>query len=525
MGDKALSAASARRINKNNIFRGTIILTLAGFITRVIGFFYKIFLSKTMGTEWLGIYQLVFPIYGICFTIFATGLQTAISRLVAGEMGRRNPKNTGRILVIGLFLSVSSALIISILIYMNAELIAGRFLLEPRSAPALKLLVAAFPFCGITSCINGYYYGLKKAAVPASTQLLEQAVRVIAVYALAMYTGKGDLKVTCEMAVIGLVLGEIASCGYNLLSLFTTKSPEKLLILGPDPGAQRISRKIILKDLLGMSIPLSANRLLINILHSLEAILIPSMLQRYGLGTSDSLSTFGVISGMSVPFIMFPTAVINALAVLILPTVSEAQALNNDRLIGRTAHVAIKYSLITGIASTGLFLVFGMDFGRLVFHNMKAGFYLMILSWLCPLIYLTTTLGSILNGLGKAHIIFINSVTGSGAKLVLMALLIPRTGVTGYFIALMAGQLIITAMDTISVIRYVRFPFDASASLLKPGIIVALTGFLIKRIYEYIQKITQINQALLLFLFCLLFCVICIVLFCITHTVVKKDIR
>ncbi len=520
-----VSAQSKMHLGRRNILRGTIILTLAGFVTRVIGFFYKIFLSKALGTEWLGIYQLIFPVYGIAFTIYATGIQTSISRLVAAEMGRRNSKNAYKILRIGVILSVSLAFVLSFLVYRFSDLLAFRFLLEPRSAASLRILALVFPFCGVTSCINGYYYGLKRAAVPASTQLLEQMIRVVVVYLFAMYSGKGDFHVTCEMAVIGLVIGEAISSIYNLISLFITKSPAALLVTGSDPKAIVSGRRDILKSLLHMSVPLSANRLFINILHSLEAVLIPTMLRRFGLTTSEALSSYGVLNGMSIPFIMFPTAVINALAVLLLPTISEAQAVSNDRLIGKTTSIAIKYSLIIGILSSGIFIIFGRDLGNAVFHNSDAGFFLIILAWLCPFIYLTTTLGSIINGLGKAHITFINSISGSLSKILMIILLIPKMGITGYLAALLVGQLIITLLDAASVIKYVAFPFDAVNSLLKPGIIVALSGFLLKKVYVYIEKITQINQAVTILSFCLLFCVITTALLIITNAISRNDFR
>ena len=525
MSEKGISAGAVRHPGRRNLLKGTIILTLAGFITRVIGFFYKIFLSKTIGAEWLGIYQLVFPVYGICFTVYATGIQTSISRLVAAEMGKRNPKNAYMILKIGLLLSVSLALILSLLVYRFSDLIAYRFLLEERSGPSLRILALVFPFCGVTSCINGYYYGLKKAAVPASTQLLEQMIRVLGVYLIAIYAGGGELKVTCEIAVAGLVVGEICSSLYNLISIFITKSPASLLLQGPDPNAQPSPKNTITKNILGFSIPLSANRLFINILHSLEAVLIPAMLKRSGLSTTEALSTFGILTGMSLPFIMFPTAVINALAVLLLPTVSEAQAVNNNKLIGKTTAISIKYSLIIGIISTGIFIVFGRELGNAIFHNGPAGSYLMILAWICPLIYLTTTLGSIINGLGKAHVTFINSVVGSLSKILLIVILIPKLGINGYLTALLFGQLIITSLDTLSVMRYTHFPFNAVDSILKPGLIVALAGFLLKKVLEYAQKITHINQAIMILSFCLLFCVICIGLFIITHTISRKDFK
>ncbi|MBH1940139.1 polysaccharide biosynthesis protein [Mobilitalea sibirica] len=510
---------------RGNLFKGTLILTLAGFVTRIIGFFYRIFLSNTMGAEKLGIYQLVFPVYGICFTIYATGIQTSISRLVAAEIGKRNHKNVYKILRIGLLLSVVLALMLAIFVYLYSDYIARRFLLEPRSASSLRILATVFPFCGVTSCINGYYYGLKKAGVPASTQLLEQILRVIIVYTIAFYTGKGNIAVTCELAVLGIVIGEIASSLYNFFSLFVTKSPKELILFGPDPNAISTRKRVIIKDILSLSIPLSANRFLINILHSIEAVLIPTMLRRFGLSTSDALSIFGVLIGMSVPFILFPTALINALAVLLLPTVSEAQAVKNDKLIGKTTAVSIKYSLIIGIISTGIFIIFGKDLGNAIFHNEAAGTYLVILAWLCPFIYLTTTLGSIINGLGKAHITFINSVVGTLFKILLIVILIPRQGINGYLIALLVGQLIITVMDSFAVIKNIRFYFDSVNSLLKPGIIVALCGFLLKETYEYVIKISQIDEAVLILSFCILFCIACVGLFIITKAVTKKDFK
>jgi len=525
MNNKIMTAQQARHIKRSNILKGTLILTLAGFITRFIGFFYRIFLSNTMGAELLGIYQLIFPVYGICFTIYATGIQTSISRLVAAEIGKRNPKNAYKILRIGLFISVSLALILSLLVYLNADFIALRFLMEGRSASSLRILAIAFPFCGVTSCINGYYYGLKKAGVPASTQLLEQIIRVAIVYMVAIYAGTGDVKVTCELAVLGIVIGEIVSSLYNFISLFVTKAPSQMIVYGPDPNAVSNGRKQITKSLLSLTVPLSANRLLLSILHSIEAVLIPTMLRRFGLSTQDALITYGILNGMSIPFIMFPTALINALAVLLLPTISEAQAVNNDKLIGKTTSIAIKYSLIIGIISTGVFIIFGKELGNAVFHSEMAGSYLIILAWLCPFFYLTTTLSSIINGLGKAHVTFINSIVGTLLKILLIVILIPSRGITGYLIALLIGQLIITLLDTYAVVRNVRFSLDAFNSIVKPGIVVAISGFLIKATYEYFKKMIHFNEAAFLLIFCFLLCIISTGLLMITGSVSKKDFR
>ncbi len=523
MRNNTISAQEARLIKRNTIVKGTLILTIAGFITRFVGFFYRIFLSNAMGAELLGIYQLIFPVYAICFTIYATGIQTSISRLVAAELGRRNPKNITKILRIGLFISVLLAIILSLLVYKFSDLIAIRFLMEDRSIISLRILAVVFPFCGVTACINGYYYGLKKAGVPASTQLLEQVVRVIVVYIIALYSGGGELKVSLQLAVFGLVIGEVASCIYNLCSLLVSKSPNEILLYDPNPEAKTDSRTQIVRNLMSLSIPLSLNRLLLSILHSVEAILIPAMLRRFGLSTEEALATFGVLNGMSIPFIMFPTALTNALAVLILPTISEAQATKNHQLIGKTTAIAIKYSIIIGILSTGLFIIFGKDLGNTIFHNEEAGAYLMILAWLCPFIYLTTTLSSVINGLGKAHVTFVNSIISSVCKILLVAILIPYNGIKGYLIALLIGQFIVTGLDTYIVIRNVQFSISMVDAIVKPGLIIAFAGFLLKESYEYIKKMTHINEVLLLLGFCSVLCVICLGLLLITKSISRKD--
>lgn len=525
MEKKELSAQQVRRMKRSNIVKGTLILTLAGFITRFIGFFYRIFLSQTMGAELMGIYQLIFPVYGICYTIYAAGIQTSISRLVAAELAKSNIKNEYRILRVGMLLSVGLAALLSVVVFMKADMIAWRFLLQPRCAESIRILAVTFPFCGVTACINGFYYGLKKTGIPASTQLLEQAVRVLTVYLIASFLGTGDGRVTVELAVFGLVIGEVASSLYNFISLFLNRSTSNLLITGPDPNAVLSRQKLIIRNLLVLSVPLSANRLLLSILHSIEAVMIPAMLIRSGLNSQEALTVFGVLNGMSIPFIMFPTALTNALAVLLLPTVSEAQAVSNNNLIGKTTAISIKYSLIIGIISTGLFIIFGKDLGNAVFHNEASGDYLMILAWLCPFMYLATTLGSIINGLGKAHITFINSIIGSLCKILLVIILIPARGITGYLIALLIGQLIITGLDTFAVIKNVTFKLDSLASIVTPAVVTAFAGFLLNACYEYIKKTMHLGGVIFLLTSCLIMCIICIGLLLITGSISRKDFR
>ncbi|SHO53641.1 putative polysaccharide biosynthesis protein [Anaerocolumna xylanovorans] len=517
--------------SKSNLIKGTIILTLAGFLTRIVGFFYRIFLSNAMGAEALGVYQLVFPIYSICFTIFASGIQTAISTLVANELGKQRYTGIMKVLRNGGIISFSLALLLSFFTYHYSTFLAVHILREPATASSLRILAICFPFCGITSCINGYYYGLKKAGIPATTQLLEQIIRVLAVYFIAASAGGGNLKVTCDLAVLGIVFGEIASQLYNVGSMFLTKTSRNIRHLSSSYAALNTSGSSpmntkgdgLTRGLIKMSIPLTANRLLISILHSVEAILIPAMLKKYGLSSEEALSIFGVLSGMSLPFILFPSAITNSLSVLLLPTISEAQSAGQDSLIKRTSAITIKYSLLIGILSTGIFISFGNELGNLVYHNSLSGSFLIILAWLCPFLYITTTLNSIINGLGLVHLTFVGTVLGLIIRIVIIIALVPMQGINGYLISLLVSQLIMTVFGAYLVVKYIHPPFQAAEVIAKPGIIVALCSFMIHRFYLHLPAASQSLKSVLLL--CVLLLCSSMLLMYLTKTISSEDFK
>ena len=127
---------------KNKLIRGTIILTIAGIISRIIGFVYKIYLADFLGAKLLGIYQLIFPVYGICFTIYGAGLQTAISQYVgeySDNTGKYNKKQL-RVLSVGTFAGLLLSLILAFLVYTNSDYIAGNILLEKSCSQYIKIL-------------------------------------------------------------------------------------------------------------------------------------------------------------------------------------------------------------------------------------------------------------------------------------------------------------------------------------------------------------------------------------------------
>lgn len=469
-------------MKKNPLITGTLLLTAAGFLSRILGFFYRIFLSRTIGAEGLGIYQMIFPIHGIAFALCAGSIQTSISRLAAAnaEKGRDTFKT-------GIIISLFFSFILTAFILNSAPFLAERVLLEPQCAPLLPVMALSIPFSAIHACICGYYYGMKKTTVPALSQLVEQFIRIGAVFLIAHVAAVNGNAVSVTLAVWGMLIGEAASAIFSFLVYSFTADGGTATGNQPGAGSSKENRRsysfstfaTISVPLMTMAFPLMGNRLILNCLQSLEAIFVPNKLLEAGLSNAQALSAYGILTGMALPFIFFPSAITNSLAVVLLPTVSEAQAAGNDRKIERTISMALRYSVYMGILCIGIFTLFGDALGTTVFHNATAGTFIAILAWLCPFMYLSTTMGSILNGLGKTSVIFLHNGVSMLITLAFVVFLIPRYGIYAYLAGLLISELVLAALHICALSKYVPVRLNAGEMIVKPTLcLVTSVGIL-----------------------------------------------
>ena len=419
-------------LQKHPIISGTILLTATGVLTRLIGFFYKIFLSREVGAEALGIYQLIFPIAGICFSLTSAGIQTALSRYVSKAFGMNRPANAKAYLQIGLFISVSLSLIVGTLLFTNADFIANICLGEPRCASLLKIISFSYVPCSVHACLNGYFYAQKKTVLPAVSQLLEQLVRVGSVYLMDQILASQGKNISISLAVTGLVFGEIAGM---LVSLSFSG-----IRLDFKP---KFSHG---KELLSMAVPLTATRLIINLFSSIENALIPGRLRMFGYTQAEALSVFGVLTGMSLAIVMFPSVITNSVSVILLPTIAEAQATHNTSAIQKAIRRTIISCLGLGFAACAGFLLTGTFIGNFIFQNALAGTFIRTLSWICPFLYLSSTLNSILHGLGYMKTTLLIGLIGCSVRILFVYFVIPHIGISAYLYGLIISQIVMVGM-------------------------------------------------------------------------------
>lgn len=426
--------------HRHPVLWGTMILTVSGIASRCMGFFYRIFLSHTIGAEGIGIYQLIFPVYTFCFAICVFGIQTAISRLMASALAKKQESHADCIFLTGISLALALSFCAGITVYLFSDWIGTVFLQEARTVSLLRLLSFSIPFGVFHSCVSAYYYARKKAEIPAFLQLLEQTVRIGASFLICQILLSRQTEASAWIAVAGILAGEIASASVCLILI----SAKKLRPAAPVSFFQTG------KEIVTLSLPLTCNRVLLTLLTSIENVLIPIRLRLFGLTGAQALSLFGILTGMVMPLLFFPSAVTNSMSVMLLPSVAQKQALGENKNIASTIKLTIQSCLLLGLFCFVLFFCFGRYLGILLFQSETAGAFLRTFSFICPFFYLNHTLISILNGLGKTLRSFVHNLLAVLIRISFTFFCVPLYGIKGYLWGILLSELLTAILNLVA---------------------------------------------------------------------------
>ena len=271
--------------------------------------------------------------------------------------------------------------------------------------------------------------------IPASGASIPHFVRHCHLYVL-FRTGAEHLD---RYRCAGLTFGEIAASFYSLHSIrqflesrFQKKSE---VFFSPCciPSA--------FTETLEHALPLTASRVFLNILQSVEAVSIPVCLQYYGMPAAQSLQTYGVLTGMALPCILFPSAVTNAVSSMLLPTVAGLQEMKGRQQL-RSLILKITCScILLGCFCCGVLLILGKWIGIFLFKSPLAGNFILTLAWICPFLYTNTVLLSMINGLGKTTCSFLFNLFSLCIRITGVFLFIPAAGISGYLNGLLISQI------------------------------------------------------------------------------------
>jgi stage V sporulation protein B len=457
------------KLKKNSFIYSTIILIIANFSVRFMGFIYKIFLSRFLGSEGIGLFHLVFHVFLVLVTITSSGIPVAVSKIIAQKKSLNDYKGCRATLSISIFLGLSLSLLLSVLTWINVDYIIKNVVKSYKLYESLFALIPSIPIVTLSSILRSYYYGIKNVKPAAASQVSEQVVRISFVVGVLYLTNPLDLKYSVAIATLGIAIGELG----GLILLFAKLEPNRIYTPGyrRDLGASKHENNIvILTKIIIISSPITIARLVSVLMQSANMFLVPRQLQTAGYDAAQSVSAFGEVVGMTLPLLFLPFIVTSALVVNIIPNVSEEKTLKKWSNIKLKSLLALRVSLLISIPIGFLFYFFSRPICTFLYNNSNVGIYLKYLSVTVIFLSLHHIIVGILHGLGKQVITTINYLIGMTIHLVCIYFLvpIPKIAINGFNIGFILSSFLIFVLNFLSLKKHIHIKINIYNHVMKP---------------------------------------------------------
>ena len=392
---------------KNSVFiKSTMILIIGGFITKILGMLIRIIMTRFIGEEGIGIYTIISPTFMLLITFAQLGFPVAISKIVS-ENKSDNKKIVFQTTTISLFIN----LFLMIFIIFLSNYISKNLLHEPRSYYGIMAMALVLPFISISSILRGYFFGKQRMLPHIFTNIAEDIVRLILIIiGIPIF-----MKMGIEYAVAFLIITNIFSELTSII-IFICLLPKKI----------NISKKIFIpekenmKNVFNISLPTTGSRLIGNIGHFLEPIIITTILIKQGYSNVVIINEYGIINGYVLPLILLPSFFTMAISQALLLIVSKSYGQKKYLFAKNKIKQACFISLLIGIPATILFEIFPEHLLLTIFNTTKGVTYVRALAPFCLLHYIQAPIASSLQAIGKAGLSMKGTLYGMIIKLLLL---------------------------------------------------------------------------------------------------------
>ncbi len=427
------------------MLRSTILLTASGIAAKSVDFIFRAFYSRQLGGEGMGIFSLCFSVHSIMLNLATGGFGVAVSKLVSEQYASGKIAETKKTMQYALgFVFVLS--IVSILCAcLFSKQIAQGFLKEPRCRYSIICISPSVMFMGISYCIKGYFYAVRRVAIPASSEFLEQAVKIMTITYLLSKMLKFGVEYGCMAVFLGLSIGEFSSCLYLFVFYVFYAKRNKTI---------NENRASVLASMLKISLPIMATSLAGAFLRMQEEVITVAALKKSGLEQTAALSLYGGVRGMVMPLIVFPLTLLSSCFTLLVPEISRAFAIKNDLRLKTLVTRVYRFCSLLGFLVWCVFWVFGDKLIALVYKAPQFSVYAKAIAVITPMMFLDSVSCGILNGMGKQPRLLCYSLADSLGRLVLIYFLMPRYGINALIFIIIASNLFTFLLTYSSVIRF-----------------------------------------------------------------------
>ncbi|SMB86458.1 stage V sporulation protein B [Desulfonispora thiosulfatigenes DSM 11270] len=492
-------------MDQKSIFKGALILSLAGVLSKVLGAIYRIPFARLVGDEGVGLYQMAYPFYTLILAISTAGVPLAISKLIAERQIKKDYHGIGRIFKISLLLLFIVGTMFSLGLYFSADFIAVNFFKEPRAALSLKAIAPAIVMTTLMATIRGYFQGFQNMTPTALSQIFEQIIRVTTVFIAAFYLLPLGVEYAAAGATFGAFTGGFASLFLLTMIYFWHNKKNKVrydyTLKQTDEGFTDITKQIMF-----LAIPISIGALVLPLMQLLDSFIVPARLQAGGFTTVEATRLYGQLSGMAGAIINLPFIITTALAASLVPAISGLLSEGKKEHIREQFSQVLRLALIIVLpASIGL-LVLAEPISILLYNLKEAG---TPLAWLAPSIIaigLYQTSAGALQGLGKpiepVYSLILAAVIKIGMTYTLTAL--PEFGIKGAALGTVVAFFMAAIRNLFVVNKELKGHwFKLQDHFIKPGFSVTMMGLMVIFIFKSLSRVGMGNSLNTLISICL----------------------
>lgn len=486
-------SAEQQNSNTNNskFLKGTMILTISSIIVKVIGSLNWIILSRVLGGEGIGLYQMGFPIYLMAITVSSAGVPVAISIITSEKLANKDYRGAKRVFNVSLRLLLISGLIFSSALFFGADFLINQHIIrDSRAYYSIIALAPAVFFVTFLASFRGYLQGWQIMTPTATSEVVEQLVRVITMLVFADLFMPYGLAYAAGGASMGAGAG--AFCALLVLMWFYRRLKRRLHaeIEAQDDSIPTESAGHIIKRLLKLALPVSLTSLMLPIGANLDLLIVPQRLEAAGFDVRHATELFGYLTGMAVPLVNLATIFTAAMTISLVPSISESRALERFDAIRDKIRLAFRVAMIiTFPCFMGLFFL-AEKVAALIYNAPGSVGAIQTMSVGILFLGMHQISTGILQGLGKTAIPVINMILACIVKVVMSWWLtaIPFLGIKGASMATVADFAVAAIINMGFIYKYTGFTFSLG-SLLKPLLASGVMGAVIYAVLSLTEQL------------------------------------
>lgn len=486
-------------MSKQTFLQGTLILILAGMITRFLGFINRIVVARLMGEEGVGLYMMAIPTLLLVITLTQLGLPVAISKRVAEADATGDQSKVKRILIVSLIITTISSIIFTTGMIIAAPLIAKTLLTDERTLFPLLAISPIVPIIAISSVIKGYFQGKQNMKPQSVALVVEQIVRISCVALFIKLLLPFGVEYAAAGAMASVIIGEFASL---LLLVYSFKRKKTVKIRYRFFTYLKTSKNT-LRELFSIALPTTGSRMIGSFSNFLEPILVAQSLAIAGISTQLATKQYGELTGYVMPLLFLPTFITQSLSIALVPSIAEADARNKRNLIHYRIHQSIRISFASGALATIVLSIFSVPILNYMYGTANASKFLVLMAPFFILLYIQAPLQAALQALDLAKPAMWNSIFGAATKLIILVLLAsnPNFGIMGVAIAISISTVLVTLLHLSSLMKTINFSIPLK-DILKMVVLVFITWIVGDVMNKFYLNIA--NPSIIYFIFILI---------------------